>query len=246
MSVHQKADPALNHGKWTPAEEVALDEALRYYTVRNWQEIAEHVGTRTALQCRDRYELKYLYPHKYVSWTPLEDKQLLDAYDEWGTQWARIASVYFPSRTDHSCLFRHAKLMQWRRKNEWLAAQPDYIREFILFVFRPRNSTTSSTSSSRANDENDMNNNDRELYTQRGELVPGEPKFGTGSHSLQTITEKIYEKRDLVAEFIEKKRAGQLSLSLLTRIGIYTPVLNGLISKYKKISAKKGILSLKM
>lgn len=231
--MHQKADPTLNHGKWTSAEEEALDEALNYYTVHNWQEIAEHVGSRTALQCRDRYELKYLYPDKYINWTRNEDKILLDAVDEWGPQWARIAAFYFPMRTDHSCLFRHSKLMLWRRKNEWLASQPQDIREFILFVFRPRNA------SKRVNI--DEKTEIEQLFTNRGELVPVEPKFGTGTHNLQAITEKIYEKRDLVVEFVEKKRSGQLSLSLLTRIGIYTPVLNGLISKYKRISAKKGM-----
>lgn len=54
MSLYLKADPNLNHGKWTSEEELALDEALRFYTTRNWPEIAEYVGTRTAVQCRDR------------------------------------------------------------------------------------------------------------------------------------------------------------------------------------------------
>lgn len=238
MNVYYKADPTLNHGKWTSGEDAALDEALRYYPVRNWQEIAEYVGTRTASQCRDRYELKYLYPEKYVNWTRQEDKQLLDAVDEWGTQWSRISATYFPNRTDHSCLFRHSKLMLWRRKNEWLAAQPEIIQEFILFVFRPRNSSPKQSPEYASGEQQGCSL--EPLLTNRGELVPVEPKFGTGVHNLQTIIEKIYEKSDLVTEFVEKKRTGQLSLSLLTRIGIYTPVLNGLISKYKKINAKKG------
>jgi hypothetical protein len=52
---HLKVDPNLNHGKWTPAEEAAFEEALLFYnTVHNWQEISEHVVTRTSLQCKDR------------------------------------------------------------------------------------------------------------------------------------------------------------------------------------------------
>ena len=52
---HIKVDPNLNHGKWTPDEEKLFEEALLFYnTVYNWQEISEHVVTRTAHQCRDR------------------------------------------------------------------------------------------------------------------------------------------------------------------------------------------------
>jgi len=53
---HIKVDPNLNHGKWTPVEEQAFEEALLFYnTVYNWQEISEHVMTRTAHQCKDRF-----------------------------------------------------------------------------------------------------------------------------------------------------------------------------------------------
>ena len=52
---HIKVDPNLNHGKWTPQEEQAFEEALLFYnTVYNWQEISEHVVTRTSHQCKDR------------------------------------------------------------------------------------------------------------------------------------------------------------------------------------------------
>ena len=55
---HLKIDPNLNHGKWLLHEENALHEALQYYnfnTKCNWQAISEHVGTRSALQCKDRF-----------------------------------------------------------------------------------------------------------------------------------------------------------------------------------------------
>ena len=52
---HIKIDPHLNHGKWTLTEDVLFEEALVFYnTVYNWQEISEHIMTRTPHQCRDR------------------------------------------------------------------------------------------------------------------------------------------------------------------------------------------------
>ena len=54
---HLKTDTLMNHGKWLLHEEHALHDALQYYnfsTKCNWQAISEHVGTRSALQCKDR------------------------------------------------------------------------------------------------------------------------------------------------------------------------------------------------
>lgn len=202
-----------------------------------------------------------------MNWTREEDRLLLDCVDEMGNQWARICSAHFPERTDHACLFRYNRLMEWRRKNEWLESQPDDIREFILFVFRAKSSTkktkggngrvdattTTPTTSMRESGEGgsddvggdgdgggDGGGGDVNIYTKRGQLVPDVPKFGLGAHNLQNIMQNIYEKQDLVSEFVQKKRNGQLSLSLLTRIGIYTPILNSLISNYKKKMNKTG------
>ncbi len=54
---HLKIDMNLNHGKWLLQEEHALHDALQYYNFNakcNWQAISEYVGTRSALQCKDR------------------------------------------------------------------------------------------------------------------------------------------------------------------------------------------------
>ena len=112
-----KVNPQLNHGKWLDSEKQSFEEAIEYYKFNlNWQEISEYVGTRTALQCKERYELKYQYPEKYINWTLEEDKKLIDAVEEYGTHWVKIAQNIFPKRTDHSCLFRYTKLMNWQKQ----------------------------------------------------------------------------------------------------------------------------------
>ncbi|RNA37100.1 snRNA-activating complex subunit 4 isoform X1 [Brachionus plicatilis] len=223
---HQKIDPNLNHGRWTSSEYQAFEEAVQYFSAKNWQEISEYVGTRTALQCKERYELKFLNPDKYKNWTIQEDKKLLDLVDKYGGQWSKIAASEFPYRTDHSCLFRYTKLMKWKRQNEWFESQPEKIQEFIKFLFKKRKS------------KND--NHDVEIYTEKGEMVPTTPKFGSGTGFLASMIDKIFEQRDLVEEFIDKKREGQLSLTILAKIGIYTPVVTNLIAKYKKYQLKNN------
>lgn len=55
---HLKTDSGLNHGKWSQIEEQNFDEAIQYFNFNlnclNWQEISEYIGTRTALQCKER------------------------------------------------------------------------------------------------------------------------------------------------------------------------------------------------
>ena len=70
-----------------------------------------------------------------------------------------------------------------------------------------------------------------QVYTDCGELVPRPPKF---SQYLSGLIGKIYEKKSLIEEFIQKKRQGQLSLALISRIGIYTSALNMVINRYKR------------
>ena len=216
---HLKVDPNLNHGKWSLFEEQAFEEALLFYnTTYNWQEIAEYVGTRTALQCKDRYELKYYNPQKYINWSPEEDKLLLESVKKYNGHWSKIANYVFPSRNDHSCLFRYTRLMAWRKQNSWFDKQSDEIKEFILFISKKRKDS--------------KEDNRMSLVTEDGEQVPTSPPFSV--HSVSKQIEKFHEKKDLIKEFIQKKRQGQLSLTLLNKIGIITTHLNCLIGKYKK------------
>ena len=137
-SWHVKCDPHMNHGKWTPVEEQAFDEALLFYnTVYNWQEISDHVMTRTSLQCRERYELKYHNPEKYINWTIEDDKRLLESYKRYEGQWFKMAAFDFPDRNDNACLFRFKRLMNWRKQNVWFQNQQDEIREFIMLLSKP-------------------------------------------------------------------------------------------------------------
>ncbi len=85
-----------------------------------------------------RYELKYHNPDKYINWTLEEDKKLLESYKTFEGQWYKMAAFDFPDRSDNACLFRHTRLMNWRKQNIWFENQRDEIKEFIMFVCKNR------------------------------------------------------------------------------------------------------------
>jgi hypothetical protein len=162
-----------------------------------------------------RYELKYHNPEKYINWTVEDDKKLLEAYKRYEGQWYKIAAFEFPNRNDNACLFRYTRLMAWHRQNTWFQAQTSEIQEFILFICKQRH----------------KNRDEAPVYTDDGELVPRKPIF---AQKVSNLVDQILAKRELIVEFVEKKRRGQLSLNLLNRIGVFTPALNATILKYQK------------
>jgi hypothetical protein len=150
-----------------------------------------------------RFELKYVNPEKYINWTIEDDIKLLESFREYGPQWSRIAKEAFPMRNNHSCLFRFNKLMHWKRQNVWFENQSEEIKEFIMFIFKKKRNHADVR---------------EQVFTRFGDVVPTIPKFGSGMHNLGNIINQIYDKKPLVDEFINKKRQGQLSLTLLVNL----------------------------
>ena len=101
----------MNHGKWLPSESQAFKEALEFFKYSlNWHEISEYVGTRTSLQCKERYEQKYQYPDKYLNWTIEEDFKLFFFYKKFGGKWAKTA-LFFQGRTENKAkILKHYEL----------------------------------------------------------------------------------------------------------------------------------------
>jgi hypothetical protein len=66
-----------------------------------WALLAAQMPGRIAKQCRERW-CNHLDPNlKRSSWTPEEDRVVLDAVRKIGTRWADIAKL-LPGRTDNS------------------------------------------------------------------------------------------------------------------------------------------------
>lgn len=50
---------------WGSDEELLLMEAIDLYGLGNWQDIADHIGTKTLTECRDHYIRFYLNSSSY-------------------------------------------------------------------------------------------------------------------------------------------------------------------------------------
>jgi len=93
--------------------------------------------------------------------------------------------------------------MHWKRQNVWFENQSEEIKEFIMFIFKKKRNHADVR---------------EQVFTSYGDVVPTIPKFGSGMHNLGNIINQIYDKKSLVDEFINKKRQGQLSLTLLVNL----------------------------
>ena len=54
-SPHVPVSPKHCSHVWTKEEDVLLENAVKQYGYKHWKEIAQEVGTRNAVQCRQRY-----------------------------------------------------------------------------------------------------------------------------------------------------------------------------------------------
>jgi len=88
--------------KWTDAEDDALCRGVQLFGEKNWRNISEFVGTKTNLQCRQRY-LKVIAPGiKKGKWS-LEEDELLNHVVKLGFKnWREVADK-IPGRTSKQC-----------------------------------------------------------------------------------------------------------------------------------------------
>jgi hypothetical protein len=89
----------ITRRKFSPEEDELLRRIIAQHGASDWNLIAQHVQTRTARQCRDRWR-NYVSPEVVNgNWTPEENQLLISKVNEIGPKWATIARS-FPRRTD--------------------------------------------------------------------------------------------------------------------------------------------------
>ncbi|RKP25686.1 Homeodomain-like protein, partial [Syncephalis pseudoplumigaleata] len=91
-------------GSWTEEENERLRELVAQYGFL-WTTIAQHMGTRTATQCRDRWRSSMEPGRKPGRWTGDEDELLRRGVEQYGRRWKMVASVV-PGRTPRQCSAR--------------------------------------------------------------------------------------------------------------------------------------------
>ncbi|OHS98198.1 Myb-like DNA-binding domain containing protein [Tritrichomonas foetus] len=91
--------PTASKRKFTPEEDKLLVVLVGNERYPNWSQIASHIEGKNARQCREHYA-HYLAPHvSNDPWTEAEDELLLEKYQIYGTDWAKICT-FFKGRTN--------------------------------------------------------------------------------------------------------------------------------------------------
>ena len=108
-------NPKIKRSKWSFEEDLTLGISLKIYGNKKWSKIANHLGGRTDIQCRERF-CNILDPSlEEVEWKPHEDARLLLLYDKMKNKWSKIAKE-FGNRTDNTC-WRRWKYLESLRKS---------------------------------------------------------------------------------------------------------------------------------
>jgi myb proto-oncogene protein len=123
-------DPAnhwKNLGKWTPAEDAKLVNAVKKHSKDGWVAVAAMVTSRTYIQCRQRWvgNLDPAKRKKPGKWSTQEGTKLKEAVKKHGKDWVAVADLV-PGRSNAQWrerwidtmdpANRGKKLGRWKRK----------------------------------------------------------------------------------------------------------------------------------
>ncbi|KAF8937703.1 hypothetical protein BGZ58_002298 [Dissophora ornata] len=103
-------DPSLRKGGWTEEEDHLLRTGVQKFRGQ-WSKIAERIQGRTDDQCAKRWRESLDPDIDRAAWTPEDDMLLLQKFEEYGTQWQRIA-LSFPGRPGLHCRNRWRKIQR--------------------------------------------------------------------------------------------------------------------------------------
>lgn len=100
---------------WTKQEDEKLRLLVSYWGDQsgrqsNWDKIAAQFTNRNAKNCRKRWFHSLDPKLRRGKWSPNEDKVLLEAYEQLGPSWQRIAQL-IPGRTDDQCSKRYTDVL---------------------------------------------------------------------------------------------------------------------------------------
>ncbi|KAB2605986.1 transcription factor MYB86-like [Pyrus ussuriensis x Pyrus communis] len=118
----------LKKGPWTAAEDQILMDYVRKHGEGNWNSVQRNSGlNRCGKSCRLRWA-NHLRPNlKKGSFSPDEERLILELHSKYGNKWARMASQ-LPGRTDNE-IKNHWNTRVKRRQRQGLPLYPHDIKQ---------------------------------------------------------------------------------------------------------------------
>ncbi|PON51481.1 MYB transcription factor [Parasponia andersonii] len=134
----------LKKGPWTAAEDQILMEYVKKHGEGNWNSVQKYSGlNRCGKSCRLRWA-NHLRPNlKKGSFTPEEERLILELHAKYGNKWARMAAQ-LPGRTDNE-IKNYWNTRVKRRKRQGLPLYPNDIQQFSSQPTTPTSSLTPMT-----------------------------------------------------------------------------------------------------
>ncbi|KAF2292221.1 hypothetical protein GH714_017185 [Hevea brasiliensis] len=126
LTVQKAASQGLKKGPWTAAEDAILIEYVKKHGEGNWNSVQKNSGLmRCGKSCRLRWA-NHLRPNlKKGSFTPEEERIIIELHAKLGNKWARMASQ-LPGRTDNEI----KNFWNTRMKRRQRAGLPVYPQEY--------------------------------------------------------------------------------------------------------------------
>ncbi|XP_058072408.1 transcription factor MYB101-like [Magnolia sinica] len=139
----------LKKGPWTAAEDAILMEYVKKHGEGNWNAVQKNSGlSRCGKSCRLRWA-NHLRPNlKKGSFSPDEERLILQLHSKLGNKWARMAAQ-LPGRTDNE-IKNYWNTRIKRRQRSGLSLYPPEIQRQAPFNHQHHQSSSSSSSSSLA------------------------------------------------------------------------------------------------
>lgn len=91
----------ISKKSWTKAEDAVLADIVEKHGAARWSNVAAQLPGRAGKQCRERW-FNHLCPEvKKGSWSPEEDRIIMESVARYGTRWSKIVKL-MPGRTDNA------------------------------------------------------------------------------------------------------------------------------------------------
>ncbi|KAJ1958952.1 hypothetical protein IWQ62_004809 [Dispira parvispora] len=104
--------------QWSEEEVDLLNAAVNAYGPKDWNNVSQAVGTRTGLQCYQRWRRQKFKMNWERPWTPEEDQRLFEAVKQHGRKW-RLFVKEFPDRVNLELFWRYERLTTPRMGKTW-------------------------------------------------------------------------------------------------------------------------------